>query len=259
MDIRNNRNDGVKWLLSIVFICILLGLFGQLARAQNYEQADSVGVIFSDSTAQLYFEWRVENSTKPDSKYSEPLDSATAANFAFNVANQAGNIQFQALQLLAQSKRIDALQSDVSSVLQALTGETYRQRAERQYINNLTPSCDSLSVCQGFYTFRQTGQANKILRIRRAANGNVTVREVNSQGNNVSGGLQSGIRFEAGTNVFELIFTAGSLTGRTVTFYDAGQNRNRKRWAALDSAGYREFLLIERKNLNDTGATGLGK
>jgi len=258
MDIRNNRNDGVKWLLSIVFICILLGLFGQLARAQNYEQADSVGVIFTDSTAQLYFEWRGKTGGV-NAIYTEPLDSATAANFAFNVAVQAGNIQYQALQLLAESKRIDGLQNDVSGVLEALTGETYRQRAERQFINNLTPSCDSLNVCQGFYTFRQTGQADKILRIRRAANGNVTVREVNSQGNNVSGGLQSGIRFEAGTNVFELIFTAGSLNGRTVTFYDAGANRNRKRWAALDANGNREFLLIERKNLGGTGATGLGK
>lgn len=41
MDIRNNRNAGVRLLLAAILTCIMLGLFGQLAKAQNMTPTDT--------------------------------------------------------------------------------------------------------------------------------------------------------------------------------------------------------------------------
>ena len=249
------KKNQVTWwhFAAAIVICLLIGVAGSL-RAQNYEQADSIGVIFQDSTVQLYFEWRNEIGGV-NAIYTEPLDSATAANFAFNVAVQANNTTFQALQLLGQSGRIRRFTRDASDVLQALEGRTYRQKSEAQFINNLSPACDSTGVCTGFYTFKQTGQAGRILRIRNSG----AVREVNANGNNTSGGLQGTVRFLAGTNLFEIVFSAGPLNGQTIQLYNIPSNRNRQRWASIEADGDRLFLLVERKNLGDTQATALGK
>ena len=42
MDIRNNRNDGVRLLLAAILTCVMLGLFGQLARAQSVIPSDTI-------------------------------------------------------------------------------------------------------------------------------------------------------------------------------------------------------------------------
>ena len=252
MDIKNNRNDGVKFILAIVLTVIMIGLFGQIARGQNYENADSVGLVFVDSLVQVYFEFRQENGGV-NAIYTEPLDSTTAANFIFNTAVQGGQIIYNATLQQMQSGRITRMTSDISDALVALTGQNYRNRAERQFINNLTPNCDSLGACLGYFTFKQPGQPDKILRIRD----NAQVREVNAQGNNVQGGLQGNVRFIAGTNLLEIPFTAGSLNGTTVYLALVDQGRGgRQRWRSGD----RVFTLIQRKALADTqAASALGK
>ena len=242
-------NQTTWWdILAIIVVCLLVGIVG--ARAQNFEQADSIGLVQLDSMYQLYFEFRKDNGGV-NAIYTEPLDSATAANFAFNVAIGAQNILTQADLQYMQSRRINRATNDVSDILQTLTGQSFNQRSEQAFINNLAPSCDSLGVCTGYYTFKQDGQVDKILRVR----GNGTVRQVKANGSLLSGGLQGAVKFLAGANRFEIVFSAGSLSGQTVTLTTVEAGRaGRQRWKSADLA----FTLAQKLNLSDTGATGFG-
>lgn len=238
----------------ILFFLLMLPVF---ATAQNYAQADSIGVVFQDSTVRLYFEWNQDDGSIL-AEYTKRYDTTTAVNFVFNTTVQANNQAFDALKILGRTKKINQFTSDASNVLSQITGRTYRQTGETRFANNLAITCDSTGQCQSFYTFRQQGQPNKIFRIRKAVNGNLTCREVNDQGNNVAGGLQANIIFKAGTNLFELAFTAGSLNGTTITLYDFGLTENdRPIWTSLDTSFLRVFTLIQRNRLADTGANAL--
>lgn len=249
-------NKTTWWhIIAAALICLLIGIVAHTAKAQNYAQADSIGVIFQDSTVRLYFEWNQDDGSII-AEYTKRYDTITAVNFVFNTTVQANNQTFDALKILGRTRNINRFTSNASSVLSQITGRTYRQTSEMRFANKLALTCDSTGQqCQSFYTFRQEGQPNKILRIRKAANGNLTCREVNNQGNNVAGGLQANIIFKAGTNLFELAFTAGPLNGTTITLYNFGlTENNRPIWMSLNTSFLRVFSLIQRASINDVEA-----
>lgn len=238
---------GRFFLFIIVLLCMLAGAIGT-AKAQNYELADSVGLVQIDSLYKLYFNWKNDDGTIADIKYSEPLDSATAANFAFNVAIGAGSILVQAAQLKMEKDRVDGLQNDAGIILSTLTGKNFRQTSEQRFISTLAINCDSTgTTCESFYTLSRRNETNKILRIRQ----NGSVREVNSNGSNTQGGLQGSVRFVAGSNQFEIAFTAGALSGTTLTFTTIPARRDRPRWSTDDPRATR-YTLLQRKRLSDS-------
>lgn len=240
----------IGWM---ILICFLISLAAHTARGQNYENADSLNVVvYNDSLLQLYGQFVQENGAST-AALSEPIDTQTLINYLFNIAIQANNTLVQADLLQMQSQRIQKATNRISQLLQAYTGKTYRQMSEERFIFNLAP-CDTANVCQGFYTLRQTGQPNKILRIRSTGN----VREVNTNGNQVAGGINGNLRFYAGVNRFSITVTAGpaDLLNREIflTQIDATAN-GRARWRSADRA----FTLVQRVRLGDTGANVLNQ
>lgn len=254
MDIYNSRAGGVKFLLLWVLVVLLIGIIGSSLTAQSYEQADSVSLVQVDSLYQLYFEWKKDNG-EADFKLTEPMDSSTIANFAFNIGVGAGSVLVDASKLKMQEDRIKALQHDVGDVLQTLLGVNFRQRSEQVYINNLAYRCDSLgTTCEGFYTLTRRNEPNRIIRIRN----NGQVRQVNSNGSNTAGGIQGSVLFVAGSNRFEIVVTAPANLVGTLTFTTIDAKRERLRWSTDDAKATR-YTLIQRKRLSDTGSQILGK
>ena len=241
-------NKTTWWdILAIIVVCLLIGIVG--ARAQSYENADSLNVIpYNDSLLQLYGQFNSDNGAST-AAVSEPLDTATLVNYLFNIAVQANAGLAQGHLILMQQGRVNRATADISDLLLAYTGKTYRQLAEERFIANLAP-CDTANTCQGFYTFKQTGQPNKILRIR----GTGAVREVNAQGNQVGGGISGNIRFYAGTLLMGINITAGpaDLLNKELIFTNVEATPNgRQRWRTND----RVFSLTQRLRLGDTGAS----
>lgn len=249
----NNSKVTWKFIALWIVVCLLIGIVGSSLKAQNFEQADSVGLVQLDSLYQLYFEWTRDDGGK-NAVYSEPLDSATAANFAFNVGVGSGQILVQAAQMKMQKDRVDALQADVGKILTTLTGKNFAKTSEDRFINNLTPNCDTISpfTCQGYYTLTRRNETNRILRIRDSG----LVREVNSSGANVAGGIQGNVKFIAGSNQFEINITAPAGLVGVLTFTTIDSKRNRQRWSTDDAKATR-YTLVQRKALSDTGASSL--
>ena len=241
-------NQTTWWdILAIIVVCLLVGVVG--ARAQNYENADSLNVIpYNDSLLQLYGQFNADNGAST-AAVSEPLDTATIVNYLFNIAVQANAGIAQGHLILMQQRRVNQATADISDLLVLYTGKTYRQLSEERFIANLAP-CDTANVCQGFYTFKQTGQVNKILRIRSTG----AVREVNAQGQQVAGGITGTIRFYAGTLLMGVNITAGpaDLINKELIFTNVEATPNgRQRWRTND----RVFSLTQRLRLGDTGAS----
>ena len=241
-------NQTTWWdILAIIVVCLLVGVVG--ARAQNYENADSLNVIpYNDSLLQLYGQFNADNGAST-AAVSEPLDTATIVNYLFNIAVQANAGIAQGHLILMQQRRVNQATADISDLLVLYTGKTYRQLSEERFIANLAP-CDTANVCQGFYTFKQTGQVNKILRIRSTG----AVREVNAQGQQVAGGITGTIRFYAGTLLMGVNITAGpaDLLNKELIFTNVEATPNgRQRWRTND----RVFSLTQRLRLGDTGAS----
>lgn len=241
-------NQTTWWdILAIIVVCLLVGVVG--ARAQNYENADSLNVIpYNDSLLQLYGQFNADNGAST-AAVSEPLDTATIVNYLFNIAVQANAGIAQGHLILMQQRRVNQATADISDLLVLYTGKTYRQLSEERFIANLAP-CDTANVCRGFYTFKQTGQVNKILRIRSTG----AVREVNAQGQQVAGGITGTIRFYAGTLLMGVNITAGpaDLLNKELIFTNVEATPNgRQRWRTND----RVFSLTQRLRLGDTGAS----
>ncbi len=230
---------------------LFLLLLPAFASAQSYENADSLNVIpYNDSLLQLYGQFNADNGAST-AAVSEPLDTATLINYLFNIAVQANAYLSQGHLILMQQGRVNRATADISDLLVLYTGKTYRQLSEERFIANLAP-CDTANVCQGFYTFKQDGQADKILRIR----GTGAVREVNKQGQQVGGGITGNIRFYAGTLLMGVNITAGpaDLINKELIFTNVEATPNgRQRWRTND----RVFSLTQRLRLGGTGANAL--
>ena len=247
------------WSLAI-FLLLLIFLASALLtglKAQPYEKADSVSLVFpTDSTVQVYFEYKLESGQR-FGFLSEELDSATSINLLRNMQCQArlqGPIDAAKIKNLTEVQTNKMLK-DVNAALVTLTGINYVEYQTQSFYTLLAP-CDTANLCQAFYTFKYPNAPdNPILRLRWV-NGNLQIRQVNSSGNVVAGGLQGSVTLYAQTEEIQLRFTQGPA-GLSATYpftirmvADGLTQARRKRWT-----DDKVYFLIQRQRLGDVAAT----
>lgn len=234
---------------TVLIVLMLSAIFSAL-RAQDFSRADSALLITAtDSTFRVYTQYA--NDADQSAGYTtEQLDSVQTANLLFNMLYDAQlRVYVQSAQLLFSAPQVTALKQDIDAALTALSGVNYLQMSEARYITQLAP-LQSNGQNEAFYSFKQ-GATTKIVRIR----GNGAVREVNSSGATVAGGLQGNVKIWAGLQRIEVTFNAGPLTGQSFDFYQLPAKNNRPRWATTDKGTF----LIRRNAVGYVGANALGK
>lgn len=244
-----SQSKSASWGLIVFTVLIVLALSAIVStlRAQEYSRADSLSYASAtDSTFRVYMTYTTEADQMPG-YLSEQMDSSQTVNLIYNALYDARlGTQYAAARLLFRSGQVAKLKVDVDAALTAMTGLNYLQLSEARYIREFaTKPYGASGGTQSYYNLKVSG-TTYLIRIRE----NGAIREVNSQGNVVAGGIQGNLRIWAGTSEIEFNLTAGGLGAISVFLYMNESVNGRARWQDVTKT----YTLTRRRTLNDAGA-----